>query len=263
MDDLRTRALLVDFDSVRTGAGAIGTTITRAEVAETAAGGEFPATMLLDLDRVETDGGAGTATVALEWDEESLGQLLATTEEPEIALWFDEAGLAHAFEEVEAHGLREKAAVIAVAAAAAGVAAPTALASHAGGGDLSAGGGAAAHSAAVVQPMGAERGVLQDEQIAPSTGQAVTSSGVTARPATVDPGSSGPLGAERAMLQDENLNVAETQGTPEARVSPSSGGTGGLSSGEVAGIAGAAGALLISAAGFGVARKRQPPVQPA
>jgi hypothetical protein len=65
------------------------------------------------------------------------------------------------------------------------------------------------------------------------------------------------------MLQDENLNVAETQGTPEARVSPSSGGTGGLSSGEVAGIAGAAGALLISAAGFGVARKRQPPVQPA
>src|SRR5436853_251668 len=115
MDDLRTRAQLVDLDR----AGAIGTVFSRAEIAETAAGAEFPATLLLELDRVEA-GGTAQARVAVDWDQESLEQLLASTDDQQIELWFDERELALAFDDVEGHGLREKAAVLAVAGAAAG-----------------------------------------------------------------------------------------------------------------------------------------------
>jgi hypothetical protein len=82
MDDLRTRALLVDFDPTRAGTGAIGTVLSRDEVAETAARGEFPATLLLELDRE----GAAQARVAVDWDEDTLDRLLATTEDNEITL---------------------------------------------------------------------------------------------------------------------------------------------------------------------------------
>jgi hypothetical protein len=232
MDDLRTRALLVDFDPASTGAGAIGTVISRAEIVETAARGEFPATLLLELDRVGPEDGdevMAHARVAVDWDKDALDQLLDSTDDTDIALWFDERELARAFDEgeVEAHGLRERAAVLAVAAAAAGAGATPALAMH-GPGE---GGNApaasfnvdphAGHSGAVAQPAGAERGLLQDEQIAVTqTGDKISGSTTSAS------SSSGP------------------------------------SSGELAAIAGL-GAVLISAAGFGVARKRTPPAQPA
>jgi hypothetical protein len=230
MDDQRTRALLVDFDPTSTGVGAIGTVISRAEI-ETAARGELPATLLLELDRAGAEDGAeftAHARVAVDWDENSLDQLLASTEDPEITLWFDERELARAFDEgeVEAHGLRERAAVLAVAAAAAGVGATPALAMHgpAEGGSAPAASfnvdPQASHGGAVVQPAGAERGLLQDEQIA------VTQTADSTSGSTASASSSGP------------------------------------SSGELAAIAGL-GAVLISAAGFGVARKRTPPAQPA
>jgi hypothetical protein len=230
MDDLRTRALLVDFDPTSTGAGAIGTVISRAEI-ETAARGELPATLLLELDRAGAEDGAEVtahARVAVDWDENSLDQLLASTEDPEIALWFDERELARAFDEgeVEAHGLRERAAVLVVAAAAAGAGASPALAMHGPGEGGSAPAASfnvdpqAGHGGAVVQPAGAERGLLQDEQVA------VTQTADSTSGSTASASSSGP------------------------------------SSGELAAIAGL-GAVLISAAGFGVTRKRTPPAQPA
>lgn len=234
MDDLRTRALLVDFDPTRTGTGAVGTVVTRDEIAETAARGEFPATLLLDLDRVETaDGGEvmAHARVAVEWDENTLDQLLASTEDTEIALWFDGRELARAFDEqeVEGHGLRQRAAVVAVAVVAAGASAAPAFAripaeTPDSGGTASAGFSVdtqASRQGAVVQPAGAERGLQQDEQIA---------------------------------VQQTQSNVGEPAAT-------SSGG--GPSSGEIAAIAGGLGAVLISAAGFGAARKRTPPAHPA
>lgn len=249
MEDLRTQAHLVDFESAGTGAGAIGTVLTRAEVAETTARGEFPATLLLDLDLVEAgEGGEATAhaRVAVDWDEETLEQLLASTDEPEIALWFDEAGLAEAFEEVETHGLREKAAVLAVAAAATGVAAaPSFGAVYAGGGGGSSGSSSSSPHRAFLLPTGAER-PLQHDGSGPRAGAVVQ-----------------PTGAERGLQQDEQIVVTPTQspsGGPSA-VTSTGDGTG-LSTGEVAGVAAGA-ALLISAAGFGVARKRQPPALPA
>jgi hypothetical protein len=231
MDDLRTRALLVDFDPTRTGTGAIGTVITRDEIAETAARGEFPATLLLDLEAA--DGGEVTAhaRVAVEWDEGTLDQLLASTEDNEIALWFDERELARAFDEseVEGHGLREKAAVVAIAVVAAGASATPAFARIPA--ETPDSGGAASTGFSVDTQAGHTGGVVQ------------------------------PAGAERGLLQDEQIAVQQTQSGVSEPAATSSGG--GPSSGEIAAIAGGLGAVLISAAGFGVARKRMPPVHPA
>ena len=202
MDELLTRAQLVGYDPAL---AAIGTVVPRAEFAETAARGEFPATLLLDLDRVEVgDGdGAAHARIAVDWDKDSLDELLASTEDERIALWFDERELARAFDDVEAHGLRERAAVLAIAVTATAASATPAL-------------------ARTVPPMGADRGEQLNHQI---------SAGQTQSPSAEAPG------------------VTSTGGS-------------GLSSGELAAVLGA-GAILISAAGFGIARKHTPPVSPA
>ena len=223
MDDLRTQAQLVAFDPARAGAGSIGTIVTRAEVAETAARTEFPATLLLDLDRAEGD---DHARIAVDWDKDSLEQLLASTEDKEISLWFDERELALAFGEgeVEGHGLRERAAVLAIGVAAAGVSAGPALAR--------------------MPAVGSDGG--------PSVVSTVHPPGFA----------QGAPGAIRAMQQDERLGGAQTQSpSVEAPAVTSTGGTT-LSAGEIGAIAGA-GTILIAAAGFGITRRRMPPVQPA
>jgi hypothetical protein len=223
MDDLRTRAQLVDLDR----AGAIGTAFSRAEIAEAAAGTEFPATLLLDLERIEAESGTTQATVAVDWDQETLEQLLASTEDQEIGLWFDESELALAFDDVEGHGLRQKAAVLAVAVTAAGVSSSPAFARMTSepGGDSTVAGTVA--SVSRPNPAGDKAAVM--------------------------------AGAERALQQDQQLSQNLSSG--EATVTSSSGGST-LSTSEIAGAA-AGGLLLISAAGFGVARKRTTPVQPA
>jgi hypothetical protein len=244
MDDLRTRAQLVDFDR----AGAIGTVFSRTEIAEAAAGDEFPATLLLDLDRTEADGTA-RARVAVDWDQETLEKLLASTEDEEIQLWFDERELALAFDDVEAHGLREKAAVLAVAVAAAGVSTTPAFARMA----ADSGGGNVAPASATA--TGAERGLAQDRQLS----QSLSSGEVASRPDPAGDKAAVLAGTERGLVQDHQLSQNLSSG--QAAVTSSSGGST-FSTGELAGAI-AGGALLISAAGFGVARKRTSPVQPA
>jgi hypothetical protein len=259
MDDLRTRAQLVASDH----AGAIGTVVARAEVADAAAGTEFPATLLLDLDRVETaEGGEVTAhaSLAVDWDRETLERVLASTDDEEIGLWFDERELAQAFDDadVEGQGLRQRAAVIAVAVTAAGASATPALASLVPGNE--GGGGGTPAAAAVAPAAGAERGLQQDQQVAPTPAHADRGTAGF----SVDPGATGqgpvvqPAGAERALLQDEQAAVKDQ---PTGTSVTSAGGAT-LSSGELAAAVGG-GALLIAAAGFGAARRRTPPAQPA
>jgi hypothetical protein len=245
MDDLRTRAQLVDFDR----AGSIGTVFSRAEIAEAASGDEFPATLLLDLDRIEADGTA-QARVAVDWDQDTLEQLLASTEDREIELWFDERELALAFDDVEAHGLREKAAVLAVAVAAAGVSTTPAYARMAAD---SGGGGVVAPTTA--SAGGVERGLLQDQQLS----QTASANQVASRPDPAGDKAAVLAGTDRGLVQDRQLSQNLSSDQPS--VTSSSDGIG-LSTGELAGAI-AGGALLISAAGFGVARKRTAPVQPA
>jgi hypothetical protein len=255
MDDLRTRALLVDFDPTRAGPGAIGTVVTRDEVAETAARGEFPATLFLELDRADAQ-----ARVAVDWDADTLDQLLASTDGDEIALWFDEGELARAFDEseVEAHGIREKSAVLVIAVTAAGATAAPGFARLAA--DTPDNGGAAT-AAVPAQPSGAERGLQMDQQVTP-TPAASTGAGFNVNPQADHTGAvAQPAGAERALLQEERNAVQTTQGTTAAESDAASNAGGNvLSDGEIAVIAGA---LVILAAGFGITHRRTPPVLPA
>lgn len=272
MDDLRTRAQLVDFDR----AGGIGTVITRAEVMEAAAGAEFPATLLLDLDRSDA-----RARVAVDWDQETLEQLLATTEDDEIGLWFDESELATAFDDVEGHGIREKAAVLAVAVVAAGASTSPAFARMAS--EPSGGVGAQATSASIGAQAGAAERALQAAQ-SDTSGIGASSvgsqAGTAERALMANESPSGILGVssfetstpdpagdktavmagtERGLVQDRH--ISQNLSSAEAAATSSSGGIT-LSAGELAGAV-AGGALLIAAAGFGATRKRTPPAQPA
>jgi hypothetical protein len=270
MNDLRTRAVLVDFDH----AGSIGTVVPRAEIAEAAGGTEFPATLLLDLDLVEAeDAGDVTAhaSVAIEWDQNTLEQLLASTDSDEIELRFDQRELALAFDkgDVEAHGIREKTAILAVAVAAAGVSASPALARMAAD---TGGTGAVASSTASVNPQtgvqrvpvgGAERALVQEEKLtagmSTSSGTVDTSSAGESNAAVGDKGAviASRGGAERALQQDEKFAVTLHPGSGTVAASSDDGS---LSGGELAGVLGG-GVLLIAAAGFGVARKHTPPAE--
>jgi hypothetical protein len=251
MDDLRTRAQLVASDH----AGTVGTVLTRAEVDEAAAA-ESPATLLLDLEAGDGEA-AARARLAVDWDRETLERVLASTDDDEIALWFDERELALAFEDadVEGHGFRQRAAVIAVAAAAVGATAAPASARLAAGNE-GGGGGTPAAAAAVQAAAGAERGLQQDAQIGATQG---------AHGFSVDPDAARrgavvqPAGAERGLLQDEQVAVT---GDRPAGTAVTSTGDSTLSTGELAGVI-AGGALLIAAAGFGATRRRMPPAQPA
>ena len=122
-----------------------------------------------------------------------------------------------AFDEVEGHGLRQRAAVLTLAVAAAGGTASPAFARIA----PEPGGGGNVASVSQPDPAADKAAVV--------------------------------AGAERALQQNQQLSQATV-------TSSSDGST--LSKGEIAGVA-AGGLLLISAAGFGVARKRTTPVQPA
>ncbi len=129
-----------------------------------------------------------------------------------------------AFDDVEGHGLRERAAVLAVAVAAAGMSATPALARHA-------------------------------EAAGLSTGQ---SAGVT----TGSQGSAVPMGVQRGQQLNAEISGGQTQSPSVNAPAVTSTGESGLSPAEIAAIAGG-GAMLISAAGFGLTRKHTPPVQPA
>jgi hypothetical protein len=244
---------------------------------EAAAGPQFPATLLLDLDR-----GEAQARVAVDWDQETLEQLLASTEDDEIGLWFDETELARAFDDVEGHGIREKAAVLAVAVVAAGASASPAfarLASEPGGDGTvaqatpvtmgpQAGAGERALQAAEsdtagigASSVGPQAGVAERAlQAAESpTGTLGASSTGYSAPDPIGDKTAVMAGTERGLAQD--ARISQGMGSIDAAVASTSDGSN-LSVAEVAGAV-AGGALLIAAAGFGVTRRRTPPAQPA
>jgi hypothetical protein len=257
MDDLRTRAHLVDFDR----AGAIGTVVTRSEIAEAAAGTEFPATLLLELDRIENGGDATQARVAVDWDQETLEQLLASIDDPEIELWFDEGELAMAFDDVEGHGLRQKAAVLAVGVVAAGASATPAFARMAA--EPGGAGSVAPTTAVAPNPAGDKRAVLRGAETALQQDRDLSQNLSVAPTTAVTPNPAADKravlrGAETALQQDRDLS--QNLGSEQPAVTSTGGST--LSTGELAGAV-AGGALLIAAAGFGATRRRTPPAQPA
>ena len=104
-------------DSHAAGDGRFVTTIERDDV-EKALQSHEPVDLLLDVERVAADGsGRETERIALGWEPEDLERLLAQAGGGEITLTFDEAELRQLLEsDVDAHGMRERLAVVTVVA---------------------------------------------------------------------------------------------------------------------------------------------------
>jgi hypothetical protein len=274
MEELQTQARLVGFSPSRFAAGGIGTTVTRAEVAEAAARGDFPARLVLDLDRIET-ANAGEVTahgrVTVDWDEADLQQLLQMSGDEEIALWFDPLQLARAFEEpeVEAHGLRERAAILAVAVATTGATVGGGLASVANAAPpIPAAGQAVIPDLPAGQQLQPQAAVQTgDPTRIPAPGQAVIPdlpAGQQLQPqAAVQTGDPTRIPAPGQAVIPDLPAGQQLQPPVGTTASVSSGGEAAFpSTGETAAIA-AGVALLISAAGFGATRSRTRPPRPA
>jgi hypothetical protein len=118
MDEVRDRARLVDA-SAFDGRGVIAT-VPRADIEGVLASADGPPELVIDLERRE---GADVEahTLRIEWDPNDLEDVLRAASGDQVTLVLDREQLEQALlADVEAHGLREKAAVFAVAALAGG-----------------------------------------------------------------------------------------------------------------------------------------------
>lgn len=121
MDEVRDRARLVDESAF--GGRGVTATVPRSDIEGVLASVDGPPELVLDVQRREGDE-VEAHTLRIEWDPKELEKLLRTTSGDQVDLILDRDELERAMrEDVEAHGLREKAAVFAVAAVAAGGAA--------------------------------------------------------------------------------------------------------------------------------------------
>ena len=124
MQEIPARAALVSVPDVGQG---LTTSVSRAEVEEAMRAKDGRPELILDVTRFADGEAAETRSLAVAWELADLEQLLRETEGERVTLTFDGEALRQAMEDdVEAHGIREKVAVLAVAATAAGVAAGTA-----------------------------------------------------------------------------------------------------------------------------------------
>jgi hypothetical protein len=126
MQEIPARAALVSAPDVGQG---LTTSISRKEVEE-AMRADGPLELILDVTRFENNEPAEMRSVAVAWEPGDLEKLLREAEGERVTLTFDGEALREAMEsDVEAHGLREKAVVLAVAATGlTGIAASTAAA---------------------------------------------------------------------------------------------------------------------------------------
>jgi hypothetical protein len=108
--ELNAKAALVDPTGID---GGLSTTIARTEI-EGALRDEAPPQLELDVRR-----GEDAQTVTLTWTRDDLERLLREAASDRVTLTFDREAIEQAFDDVEGHGLRTKAAVIAVAVSAA------------------------------------------------------------------------------------------------------------------------------------------------
>jgi hypothetical protein len=117
MQELSARAALVSAPEVTDGLTA---SVTREEVAEALRVADTPPELILDVTRFANGDPAETRNLVVAWERGDLEELLRQTEGEQVVLTFDREAIRQAMEaDVEAHGIREKALVLAVAAMAA------------------------------------------------------------------------------------------------------------------------------------------------
>jgi len=246
-------------------------TIARGDVEE-AARSEEPIDLLLDVERVAADGhGRETGRVALGWESEDLERLLAQAGGDEITLTFDEGELQRLLDaDVEAHGMREKLAVLTVVAGVAAAGAGTAAGSV----YLGSEGGGSGTTAAVtsVTPSEVSTGLTGTQAATPSeisTGVGVgapsaAQPGRAPAPSEISTGITGtapaaPSEISTGIVQEPSPAPAEitTGVTPEPTTAPASASPSSWAPGPEA-VALAAGTILaLTAIGFAVRQRRR------
>jgi hypothetical protein len=254
---MNERSGTVRFVEPRGGSEASGlvTTIPRGEV-EDALRSDATVDLMLDVDRLAADGkGRETERVTLTWEPQDLERLLATSSEDQLTLTFDAAELQQLLDEdVDAHGMREKLAVVSVVA-----------------GLAAAGAGSAA---AMYAPSGADGGSAGTAVVAPASevstglGTAPAAAPAAASPSEISTGIVGepaaaPSEISSGIVQEPLASPAEVttgigQQPTAAPVSASPGDSSWAPSPEVGALA--VGAILaIAAAGFAVRTQRRGP----
>ena len=254
MEVASARAQLVDS----TGNGAtVLTTLPRSEVEEALRIEGNPPDLVLDVTRTAGDGEgqtSSTGTVSVSWARGDLEEVLRRSEGDVVTMGFDAESLLHAFDEdVEAHGLREAAALLAVTVAA-GSAAGVAMAQP------TEGTGTAATPAAAQADYGVPRAMPGDY----SAAQPGEYGAPRAMPTDYQSQPS-EYGAPRAMPSDYDAVQPGEYGAPRAMPSDYAGqptGGGGihvtLPSPEATGAIIGAFALLITGAAFASRRRMTP-----
>ncbi|HEU4942414.1 MAG TPA: hypothetical protein VFT18_04060 [Gaiellaceae bacterium] len=118
MEQVTARAAFVAASDFGEG---LSTTIPRSDIQAVLAAEEEPIELVLDITRYSDGEPAGMQSVAITWERSDLERLLNDAQGDQIELTFDLDTLRRATDpsEVEAHGLRETALILAVAATAA------------------------------------------------------------------------------------------------------------------------------------------------
>ena len=212
MDEVRDRARLVDA-SAFDGRG-VTATVPRADIESVLASADGPPELVLDVQRREGDE-VEAHTLRIEWDPKELEELLRTTSGDQVDLVLDRDELERALrEDVEAHGLREKAAVFAVAViAGAGAGAGTALAGPSGS-IVTDGGGAGPTPIHMVSDAGS--GGPQ------TSGSPVTAAQSTPAPEIVtDAATTGPVQVSATAQSPEMVSDSATTGPVQAAAAQS------------------------------------------
>jgi hypothetical protein len=275
------KAKLVDAPAAD---GGITATLSRSEIEETLKSAE-PALLVLDIARrnlASEPADVEAHTLEVEMETPDLEQLLRTTSGDEIALRFDPAEVQQALDEedVEGHGLREKAVILTVAAAtAAGVAGQAkAMRADLEGGpvatavapmsDVVSGGPAASQAAAetpLVTDVTSGGPAAQTAESTPLVSDVVSggpapSQAAESTPLISDVVSGGPAPVE-AAAQTPLISDVVSGGPAAVQAAEATGGGGGIDiSAPDAWLAGTVGglALLITGASLAARRQRRP-----
>jgi hypothetical protein len=210
------------------------TTISRTEVEKALHADEGPVDLLLDVERAAAEGGGRESErIALAWEPEDLERLLKASSADEITLTFDEEELRRFLDEdVDAHGMREKLAVLTVAAGFAAAGAGAAAAMPVG---PDAGGSAAGPTAAVVAPASEISTGLGDQSAPAEATLAVSDHGVltSAEEAGLSD-TSAPSEASLASASEISTGLGDQSAPAEATLAVSDHGV--LTSAEEAGL---------------------------